>query len=68
VLLFQFGGKLPQFVRAARDQNQVVSFPREDARQFQSDAERGASNKSGFAVSHKITTQLLALNTPAVSD
>jgi hypothetical protein len=46
----EFGGKLPEFVGAAGDENQVVAFAREDAGEFQSDAERGAGDESGFAV------------------
>src|SRR6202521_1195762 len=37
--LFEFRGELPEFVRAAGNENQVVAFAREDAGEFQSDAE-----------------------------
>src|SRR5208337_883603 len=48
--LLQFGCKLPEFVRAAGDKNQVVAIAREDAGEFHSDAKRGTGDESGFAV------------------
>src|ERR1700687_1220407 len=48
--LLEFGGDLPEFVRAAGDEDQVVAFAREDAGEFQSNAERGAGDQSGFTV------------------
>jgi len=48
----EFGRELPEFVRAAGDQNQVLAFAREDAGEFQSNAKGGAGDESGLAVRH----------------
>src|SRR3984957_13303762 len=49
---FQFRGQLAEFVRGASHQHEVVAFTREDAREFQADAEGCAGDESGFSVGH----------------
>src|SRR5208337_5412245 len=67
VRLLECGSELTEFVRAAGDENQVVTFAREDAGEFHSDAERGAGDQSGLAVSNwHLARSNLACGAPGV--
>src|ERR1035438_9945815 len=49
---FYFGCQQAEFVGAARDQNEVVTFTGENASEFQSNTGGSTSDESGFTVGH----------------
>src|ERR1035438_2324126 len=55
--LLYFGCQQAEFVNAARDQNEVVTFTGENTGKFQSNAGGSTSDEGGFAIGHRISLE-----------